>query len=154
MDIYRKSFSYKERQQIVLLRISDEMGIEGVSPSFIKWSMSNSKVFLFASKKEGSAKVLTEAHNAGCQIVARAGLSGGSYDNLDRKKFFNWHSKKEATEIILKLLTNKNSPEDIKSNIFTNHESVRKLEEFLKERNLPIPIWFKNENQDLPDVLI
>ena len=26
--------------------------------------------------------------------------------------------------------------------------------EFLKERNLPIPVWFKNENQDLPNVLI
>ena len=26
--------------------------------------------------------------------------------------------------------------------------------EFLKERNLPIPIWFKSENQDLPNVLI
>ena len=26
--------------------------------------------------------------------------------------------------------------------------------EFLKERNLPIPVWFKNENQDLPDVSI
>ena len=26
--------------------------------------------------------------------------------------------------------------------------------EFLKERNLPIPVWFKNENQDLPNVSI
>ncbi|MDC3093054.1 cysteine synthase A [Paracoccaceae bacterium] len=26
--------------------------------------------------------------------------------------------------------------------------------EFLKERNLPIPVWFKNESQDLPNVLI
>ena len=26
--------------------------------------------------------------------------------------------------------------------------------EFLKERNLPIPVWFKSENQDLPNVLI
>ena len=26
--------------------------------------------------------------------------------------------------------------------------------EFLKERNLPIPVWFKDENQDLPNVLI
>ena len=25
---------------------------------------------------------------------------------------------------------------------------------FLRERNLPIPVWFKNENKDLPDVLI
>ena len=26
--------------------------------------------------------------------------------------------------------------------------------DFLKEKNLPIPVWFKNENQDLPNVLI
>ena len=26
--------------------------------------------------------------------------------------------------------------------------------EFLKERNLPIPVWFKDENKDLPNVLI
>ena len=26
--------------------------------------------------------------------------------------------------------------------------------EFLKERNLPIPVWFKHGNQDLPNVLI
>ena len=31
---------------------------------------------------------------------------------------------------------------------------IKEFIEFLKERNLPIPVWFKNENQDLPNVLI
>ena len=26
--------------------------------------------------------------------------------------------------------------------------------EFLKEKNLPIPVWFKDQNHDLPNVFI
>ena len=55
LKFYYKNFSYKERRQIVLLRLSPELGLEGVSPAFITWCLQSSKVFLFSSKKEGSA---------------------------------------------------------------------------------------------------
>lgn len=136
LKLYDNLFNYKERQQIVLLRISDEMGLEGVSPSFIKWSMVNSKIFLFASKKEGSAKVLTEAKNSNCIIVARKGLKGGSYDNLKKNFFFTWSKPEEASSKILKLLKKTNSINIKNKNQYINLSSVKKLESFLKERNL------------------
>lgn len=136
LKIYDELFNYQERQQIVLLRISDEMGLEGVSPSFIKWSMVNSKIFLFASKKEGSAKVLTEAKNSNCIIVARKGLKGGSYDNLKKNFFFTWSKPEEASSKILKLLKKTKSRNIKNKNQYINLSSVKKLESFLKERNL------------------
>ena len=134
LKIYDELFTYKERQQIVLLRISDEMGLEGVSPSFVKWSMFNSRVFLFASKKEGSAKVLTEAKNSNCIILARKDLKGGSFDNLN--KLYKWKTKEEASSKILKLLKKTNSKNIRNKNKYINLSSVKKLENFLKERNL------------------
>lgn len=136
LKIYDELFTYKERQQIVLLRISDEMGLEGVSPSFIKWSMVNSKIFLFASKKEGSAKVLTEAKNSNCKIVSRKGLKGGSYDNLKKNFFFTWSKHEEASSKILKLLKKTKSRNIRNKNQYINLCSVKKLENFLKDRNL------------------
>ncbi len=142
LKIYDELFNYKERQQIVLLRISDEMGLEGVSPSFIKWSMFNSKIFLFASKKEGSAKVLTEAQNSNCIILARKGLKGGSYDNLKKSIFFTWSKPDEASSKILKILKKTNSINIRNRNRnrnryrYINISSIKKLEKFLKERNL------------------
>ena len=136
LKLYHELFSYKERQQIVLLRISDEMGLEGASPSFIRWAMSNSKIFLFASKKEGSAKVLTEAQNANCKIIAREGLTGGSYDNLNKNNFFTWSNRNQASLKILELLKNETLEKINHKNIYVNEKSVKKLEEFLKKRKL------------------
>ena len=113
------------------------MGLEGVSPSFIKWSMFNSKIFLFASKKEGSAKVLTEAQNSNCKILARKGLKGGSYDNLKKSLFFTWSKPEEAASKILKILKKTNSIKirnrNRNRNRYINISSIKKLEKFLKK---------------------
>ena len=60
---YKSIFNYKERRQIVLLRISDELGLEGVSPTFIYWLLSNSRSFLFASRKRDLLKLLLKPLN-------------------------------------------------------------------------------------------
>ena len=126
---YYKLFNYKERQQIVLLRISDELGIEGVSSTFIKWAMVNSRIFLFTSIKEGAAKVITEANNSNCQILMRDELKGGTKDNLDKKNVFYWKNNREAIEKIIELT---NTKKEIKK-LFYNKKAVKKLEDFLKK---------------------
>ena len=136
INLYFSLFNYSERQQIVLLRISDEMKLEGVSPSYVKWSMYNSRIFLFSSKKEGSAKVIREAYNSNCLIVAREGLTGGSYDHINKNKLFTWSNRDSAVEIISKLINNLKSRTPIVSEPFINIDAVIKLENFLKSRNL------------------
>ena len=131
IKIYKQFFSYKERQQIVLLRISEELALEGASPSFIKWSLSRSRIFLFASIKEGSAKVLTEAKNSGCKILARKSLQGGSYDSLGNENLFLWETIKNAVETIIELT---NDEREI--DYFYNMESVKVLIRQLKSLSL------------------
>ncbi len=136
INLYFSLFNYSERQQIVLLRISDEMKLEGVSPSYVKWCMYNSHIFLFSSKKEGSAKVIREAYNSNCLIVAREGLTGGSYDHINKNKLFTWSNKDAAIQIITKVIKNLKSRTPIVSEPFINIDAVAKLEIFLKSRNL------------------
>lgn len=128
---YKTIFSYKERQQIVLLRISEELALEGASPSFIKWALSKSRIFLFASVKEGSAKVLTEAKNSGCIVLARKSLQGGSYDFLLKENLFLWENIKNAVDIILSLTS-----DNRKIDYFYNQESVKILVNQLKSNSL------------------
>lgn len=128
LENYYKLFNYKERQQVVLLRISDELGIEGVSSTFIKWAMVNSRIFLFTSVKEGAAKVVTEAKNANCQIFMRKELKGGTKDNLNKKSVFYWENQHEAVDKIIELTKTK---KEIKK-FFYNKKAVIRLEDYLK----------------------
>ena len=132
---YYKLFNYKERQQIVLLRISDELGIEGVSSTFIKWAMVNSRIFLFTSVKEGAAKVVTEAKNSNCQILMRQELKGGTKDNLNKKLTFYWKNNQEAVDKIIELTKKKRGVKKF----FYNKIAVKKLENYLKN-NLHISL--------------
>ena len=146
LDMYKSLFTYKERNQIVLLRVSDELGLEGISPLFIRYLMSNSSNFIFASVSEGSAKVVKEAFDSGCYIFARKGLKGGSYDDIPDDSIYLWENFKECADAICKQVTHASNSLDI-PNIQINHQNVNKLLSTLEELN----IIENNLNYDLSE---
>ncbi len=126
LQMYKEIFTYKERNQIVLVRVSDELGLEGISPLFIRYLMGISNNFIFASVSEGSAKVVTEAYSSGCFIFARKGLAGGSYDNIPEDRIFLWDTIEQCAEAICIQTQRNKSPIEIPENQVSK-ENVEKL---------------------------
>ena len=138
LDTYFSEFCYEQRCDIVLLRISDEMGLEGVSPLFVQWVMSHSKNFVLFSTSEGSAKVAAEAHLVGCQIWLREDLQGGTAFGLDGSKISYFDSQHDFQEKMLKQLGwEEGAPGlDLEALKYVNVHAVRILEAKLKKEGL------------------
>ena len=70
-------------------------------------------------------------------IVGRdALLTRGSYDYINKNRLFKWSTRDSAIKIISKLIKNLESRKPISQEAFVNNDSVIKLENFLKSRNL------------------
>ena len=149
LKYYYKNFNYDERQDIVLLRVSYEQGLEGVSSNFVYWLMRNSKNFVLFSKSEGSAKVVKEAIDCGSHAWVSKNLKGGSLQGikkLDYTLFKNdTHFKTLFLEELQKKAVNKLKE---KKNIKYS-KSIETLENFL----LKIKILGSNERFNKEDFI-
>ena len=103
LDYYFKQ-SRKFRDDVVLLRLSDELGQEGVSVRFVNWLMSKSRIFLFCSMKEGVAKVVQEAFEAGCFILGNKRLEGDTYSRVAKNKLYLFNDIDDASSKIIDLV--------------------------------------------------
>ena len=90
IDTYNKLTDI-EKHNLVLVRLSDELGNFGVAKSFILKMMSLSKFFILNSVGEGNAKVVQEAASQGCIVLGRGDLRGETFSNIpsDRKILYS-----------------------------------------------------------------
>ncbi len=87
---YYNRFTYKERQDVVLIRVSDEQELEGLSSSFVYQMMAKSDNFVLFSKQEGAAKVVKEAVEMGCHAWVWADLRGGTVTNISTSDYTSY----------------------------------------------------------------
>jgi hypothetical protein len=137
LKYYYMNFDYRERQQICLLRVSDEQALEGASPGFVTWVLSNARIFLLCSEREGSAKVIKEATDSGCHAFVWKHLKGGTTTNIDSDKFTEYANEKELKGMILEKI---NCADDhINRTIerfYFNRPSITKLETCLRNKGI------------------
>lgn len=90
----------KFKRDIVLLRLSPELGQRGISNRFIQWLMLNSNTLFFSSEKEGVAKVVQEANLAKCDIVGSIELEGDTFSKVDEGSLFRYANSDECVAIL------------------------------------------------------
>ncbi len=133
LKYYYNNFTYAERQDIVMLRVSYELGLEGVSSNFVYWLMRNAKNFVLFSKSEGSAKVVKEASTFGSHVWLSRYLLGGSLEGVNSRSYTLFENDQDfVTKLAAKLAKGRDTA--TKENFTLN--SVRELQHFLKREDI------------------
>lgn len=133
LKYYQDNFNYAERQDIVMLRISYELGLEGVSSNFVYWLMRNSKNFVLFSKAEGSAKVVKEASKFGSHVWLSRSLLGGSIEGMKSSQYTLFDNDQD---FINRLRSRFSSNKDVLLGQDYSINAVKELERFLQENSI------------------
>ena len=141
---YEEMFTYEERKNITLLRISSELGFLGISPQTINWFYNNSKVLYIGSKSEGGCRVTHEALLCGCDIVYYKNHQGPMVDYLTEKNsttFDDYDSVDVALEKAIEsyeyLPTRNDEYEKLLSERYAEEKLIPHFTKLYAKHNLP-----------------
>lgn len=132
------------KQNIVLLRLSPELGNFGISKAFILQMMRMSKYFILNSRGEGNAKVVTEALTSGCLIVGREDLQGNTFEVVPNDKLILCDNLFYALKNIIE--HRQTDITSVSSNVDPNTYSVSQFIEYLKKE---FQLHFKKNDPQL-----
>lgn len=96
MKDYYQNFSFNERENFTILRLSSEMSFKGVSYDMIVELFNLSKVFTLFSNIEGGSKVISEALCCGLPVTVLRDMKGGGLDYLDQNNSVLFDSFEDA----------------------------------------------------------
>ena len=106
VDIYKDLFNHEERKDIILNRLSPELGFMGMSPKMINWLYNHSKVSYIGSESEGTCRAVHEALIGGCHIVYNKNHKGGLVDYLNNTNSVSYTDYDKLDKSLLKALDN------------------------------------------------
>jgi glycosyltransferase involved in cell wall biosynthesis len=136
LKVYYTKFTYKERQDVVLIRASDEQELEGLPSSFVYQLMGKSNNFVLFSRQEGAAKVVKEAVEMGCHAWVWADLKGGTLTNISKLDYTSYTNDGDFINLFSNyILKNRSNGED-KSLPTVNYEAVDLLYDFMKKHKI------------------
>ncbi len=104
VNLYQNLFNHEERKDIVLNRLSSELGFMGMSPKMINFLYNNSKVSYIGSKSEGTCRAVHEALLGGCKIVYYKNHKGGLVDYLNDENSVSYEDHSKLTDSLIKAL--------------------------------------------------
>ena len=106
MDDYYSLFSYNERQNFSLLRLSSDVAFPGLSHELMAHFYNSAKVFTLFSQVEGSSKAVSEALCCGLPVVIKHDLRGGARDYLDKTNSIFFDTYDNAHEALIHAVKN------------------------------------------------
>jgi glycosyltransferase involved in cell wall biosynthesis len=136
LKVYYTNFTYKERQDVVLIRASDEQELEGLSSSFVYQMMGKSDNFVLFSQQEGAAKVVKEAVEMGCHAWVWADLKGGTVTNISTSDYTSYENDRDFINSISNFILKNRPNGEYKSLSTVNYEAVDLLYKFMKENKI------------------
>jgi len=141
MDDYYKLFSFSERQNFTVLRLSSELEFLGLSHEVMAFFYNSSKIFTLFSQLEGGPKVISEALCCGLPVVVNNNLRGGGKDYLNEENSMFFSSYDKVHETLIACVENfekfKISSSKMREDLGEEH-SLEKLKKFfiiLYEKN-------------------
>jgi len=106
MDDYYSLFSYYERQNFSLLRLSSDVAFPGLSHELMAHFYNSAKIFTLFSQVEGSPKAVSEALCCGLPVVIKRDQRGGAKDFLDKTNSIFFDTYDNAHEVLIHAVKN------------------------------------------------
>ncbi len=106
MDDYYSLFSYYERQNFSLLRLSSDVAFPGLSHELMAHFYNSAKIFTLFSQVEGSPKAVSEALCCGLPVVIKRDQRGGAKDFLDKTNSVFFDTYDNAHEVLIHAVKN------------------------------------------------
>ena len=98
---YQETFTDEEKQWCTFLRLSPELGCDGLSYSQMAYFFQCSRVFALFSEVEGGPRVVYEALKTGLPVVMPSWFEGGARDFLDAHNAVFFDSYDTAHESLI-----------------------------------------------------